>query len=193
MNNEQQRKIIGLTGPIAAGKDEVARILRRRGAFVLDVDKIAHKLYPAQTEVWREIVKTFGCKILNRGGEINRKKLGEIVFADKKKLQQLNEIVHPALKAAIRERLEHREGTIVINAAVLHEIGLVDLVDEVWVVIAPREARLRRLIKSGLTKQEALRRINAQASQKDYLEIADVVIKNDGTLKELRAKIQAYL
>jgi dephospho-CoA kinase len=187
-------KIIGLTGPIAAGKDTVAKILHRRGALVLDADRIAHMLYEPQTDIWREIVRAFGSKILNRGGTINRKKLGKIVFADKRKLEALNQIVHPALKDAIDQRLktEDQRPFIVINAAVLKEIGLIDLVDEVWVVIASRENRLKRLMKTGLSKREALQRINAQALQKEYLVMADVVIRNDGTFKELNAEVQAH-
>lgn len=197
MTDDQPGKIIGLTGPIAAGKDEVAKILAKRGAHIIDADQVAHHLYSYSSPVWQELVKTFGSKILMRGGKINRRKLGEIVFADRKKLKLLNHIVHPYLKEAIIHNVERRASNedrrIVINAAVLKEIGLVDYVDEVWVVIASKENRLKRLIKSGVSKTEALKRINAQASQKDYLKVADVVIKNDGTLKQLNAKVQAHL
>jgi dephospho-CoA kinase len=191
-------KIIGLTGPIGAGKDQVAKVLKKCGAMVIDVDKLAHTLYYPQSPVWRDLFKTFGSKTLKRGGAINRKKLGEIVFADKKMLQQLNKIVHPALKEAVIRELESHacrqagsKPMIVVNAAVLKEIGLVDLVDEVWLITASKEKRWKRLIKSGLSKENALRRINAQASQKDYLKIADLVIKNDGTIKELNEKVRA--
>jgi len=193
-------KIIGLTGPIGAGKDGVAKILKRLGAYIIDADKVAHELYSFQSPVWQELIKTFGSKILKRGGEINRKKLGEIVFSDKKKLKELDKIVHPALKDAVIQAIESSkqkaassEQIIVVNAAVLKEIGLIDQMDEVWVVIASKGKRLKRLVKSGVSKEEALRRINAQFSQKDYLKLADVVIKNDGTLKQLDAKVQACL
>ena len=204
MNNEQQSKIIGLTGPIAAGKDEVAKILKKHGAYIIDTDQIAHQLYSYQSPVWQEIVKTFGSKILMRGGKINRKKLGEIVFADRNKLKLLNRIVHPYLKEAIIQSVEplacrqagrtsNIDRRIVINAAVLKEIGLVDYVDEVWVVMASKENRLKRLIKSGLSKKEALKRINAQASQKDYLKMADVVVRNDGTSKQLKDQVEGAI
>lgn len=180
--------VIGLTGPMGAGKDTVAKILARQGAIVIDVDKVAHTLYCHQSAVWGELVKAFGSKILVRDGQISRKKLGEIVFADKEKLKKLNSIVHPHLKEAILKMTEaaRRETRdVVINAAVLKEIGLVDCVDEVWVVMANRANRLRRLMKKGLSKQEALKRINAQAPQKEYLTIADRVIRNDRGLREL--------
>ena len=190
--------IIGLTGPVGAGKNAAAKILRRRGAYIIDVDQVAHTLYEQQSEVWREMVKALGSKILKRGGEINRKKLGGIVFSDKKRLQQLNSIVHPRLKDEIVKIVESRtlnveHRIIVINAAVLKEIGLIDFCDEVWVVMASRETRFKRLMKTGLTKPEALKRIRAQAAQKEYLGIADKVIGNNGTLKQLNAKVQAGL
>jgi dephospho-CoA kinase len=188
-------KIIGLTGPVGSGKNEVAKILWRHGAFVIEADEVAHTLYNAQSPVWHELVKVFGSKILNRGGKINRKKLGEIVFSDRRKLKELDRIVHPHLKEAIIQKVEklkvENRKLIIINAAVLKEISLMDYVDEVWVVMVPKEKRLRRLLKMGLTKQEAAERMRLQMSQKGYLKLADVIIKNDGTLKQLNAKVQA--
>jgi len=193
-------KIIGLTGPIGAGKDEAAEILKRLGAHIIDADKVAHEMYAFQSPVWQEMIKTFGSKILKRGGEINRKKLGEIVFSDQRKLKELDSIVHPALKEEIikiadsrKSKVDSKARMVVINAAVLKEIGLADYVDKVWVILASKEKRIKRLLKSGLSKEEALRRINAQVSQKDYLKMADVVVKNEGTLKQLDAKVQACL
>ncbi|OGB89387.1 dephospho-CoA kinase [candidate division WOR-1 bacterium RIFCSPHIGHO2_01_FULL_53_15] len=193
-------RVIGLTGPIAAGKDEAAAALKKIGALVIDADEIAHSLYQPQSSLWHELVKAFGSKILMRGGKLNRHKLGEIVFSDKEKLQQLNKLVHPLLKEQIVKILESRkllpqsrQKTVVINAAVLKEIGLIPLVDEVWVVMASRESRIKRLFKSGLAKEEAARHVSIQASQKEYLALADRVINNDGTLKQLHAKIQAHL
>jgi dephospho-CoA kinase len=189
-------KVIGLTGPIGAGKDEVAKLLKRRGAYIIDADGLGHKLYLPQSPLWHELVKAFGSRILMRGGKINRKKLGELVFADKKKLDQLDRLVHPVLKEEIVKEIElatrnPQPVTIVINAAVLKEIGLLPLVDEVWLVAAPQEIRLKRLVKNGLTEKEARRRIRAQASAKEYAKLADVIINNSGTRKQLSGKIQA--
>jgi dephospho-CoA kinase len=186
-------RIIGLTGPIAAGKDVVAKILKRRGALIIDADKAAHELYASQSPVWHSLIKAFGSRILMRGGKIDRKKLGEIVFADQKKLQLLSKLVHPALKESIVSRLSSlvpRPSLVVINAALLKEIGLIEVVDEVWAVIASRETRLKRLLKSGLPRAAALRRLNSQLSQTEYVKMADVVIKNDGTLRQLTAQIK---
>jgi dephospho-CoA kinase len=193
-------RVIGLTGPAGAGKDEAAKVLKRKGAFVINADKLAHTLYVPQSPVWRELVKAFGSKILSRGGEVNRKRLGEMVFSDKRKLQQLNQVVHPRLKDVViqtvesrQSKIDSRNGFLVINAAVLKEIGLIDVVDEVWVVMASREKRLRRLVRSGLSRRAAGFRISSQMSQKKYLAMADVVIKNEGTIKQLNAKVQACL
>jgi dephospho-CoA kinase len=190
----QESKVIGLTGPIGAGKDEVVRVLRRRGAFVIDADKVAHTLYSSQNPVWRELVKVFGSRILNRGGMINRKKLAEMVFADKKLLQKLNRIIHPYLKETIMLIAEEQKavGTalIVINAAVLKEIGLLEYVDEVWAVLASKELRAERLQQAGLSKKEIDQRLNSQLAQKEYLKLADVVIRNNGTLRQLAKQVQ---
>ncbi|MBN2058569.1 MAG: dephospho-CoA kinase [Candidatus Saganbacteria bacterium] len=190
-------KIIGLTGPIASGKDTVARILARHGALVIDADKVAHSLYAAQTPVWRELVKNFGSKILNRGGQINRRKLAQIVFEDPAKLKLLNSLIHPLLKEAIDLMIEEaRAGSaalIVVNAAVLKEIGLAAEVDEVWVVLASKKTRLGRLLRQGLSRQQALARMNAQTSRQQYLDLADAVIENNGSRPQLNKKIGLLL
>lgn len=188
------QRVIGLTGPVAAGKDEVAKILARNRVVVIDADKLAHTLYSPQLPLWSAIVKEFGSKILKRGGEINRQKLAQLVFADKKQLEKLNRIVHPELKQVVIREIENRKSTIenrtiVVNAAVLAEIGLVDCVDEVWVVLAPKRQRLARLLKAGLKKNEALNRINCQMSEKEYRELADKLVINNSTLKGLKTKV----
>ena len=192
-------KIIGLTGPIASGKDEVAKILRRKRIPVIDADSLAHTLYIPPLPLWHKIVKAFGSKILNRGGRINRKKLGEIVFADPKKLKLLNSLVHPELKKAVIKEIESRASNterrtpIIVNAAVLKEIGLLSVVDEVWVVMAKKEIRLKRLLKKGLSKKQAQAHMQSQMSKKDYLNVADVVIENEGTKQYLKKQVLALL
>jgi dephospho-CoA kinase len=190
-------KIIGLTGPIASGKNEVARILQKQDASIIDADELAHTLYKRDKSLRKKIIKTFGT--------INRKKLGEIVFGNKPKLKLLNKIVHPYLSKIIRQKAQGKrpfdraqgepeaKGTMVINAAVLKEIGLVNFVDEVWVVMAPRKTRLQRLLKSGISKKDAEARLRSQMSQKEYLKIADLVIENNSDLKALKGKVLNYL
>jgi len=123
-----------------------------------------------------------------------RQQLAELVFSDPQKLRELNQLVHPKLKKTIFEKLKIRKfdsRMIVINAAVLKEIGLIGFCDEVWVVMASKKTRLARLLEKGLSKEAALARINSQMGQKNYLKLADVVIDNNGTRKELNGQVQA--
>src|SRR3989339_1583388 len=192
-------KIIGLTGPIGAGKNEVARLLKRPGAYVVDADLLAHELYKKNYRLWQTLVKKFGSGILKRGGGIDRRKLGEIVFNDPKKLKQLNKIVHPYLKEAILKEIDSCKSSVgrcqlvVINAAVLKEIGLIPIVDEVWVVTASRPTRLKRLIGKGMSKSAAEKRIKAQKADTEYLKMADTIIKNNGSLADLKVQFQTII
>lgn len=175
-------KIIGLTGPAGAGKDEVAKILRRRGAMVIDADKLAHTLYIHRSPLWKKIVKTFGSDILTRTKEIDRKKLGAIVFSDRRKLNKLNKLVHPVLKREIIKKIKGKK-FVVINAAVLKEIGLVGVCDEVWLVWASPEKR----------KKRAGRLIKFQMSKKDYVKIGTAVVENNASKRGLEKKILSLL
>ncbi|KPJ69393.1 hypothetical protein AMJ44_03920 [candidate division WOR-1 bacterium DG_54_3] len=185
--------IIGLTGPIASGKNEVCKILRRRGAYVIEADKVGHEIMKPQRAVWHNIVRTFGSKILMAGGKVNRRKLGELVFGNPKLLKKLNKIMHPVMKEKITKEIRDRKSEIgkliVINAAVLKEMELISLVDEVWVVLADKKKRLNRLVKKGLSRERALARIRVQKADKDYIKIADKVIRNNGTKKRLKEEI----
>ena len=194
---DMKPKIIGLTGPIASGKNCVAGVLRRRGAYVIDADEIGHSLLTSQSDIWKDLVRTFGSKILMSGGKVNRKKLSQIVFSDPKLLKKLNSIMHPRMREEIRKVVRGQlsgvsktKKMIVINAAVLKEMGLIPLVDEVWVVIASKKKRLGRLLKQGLSKEDALKRIKAQMADGSYRKMADKVIENNGTIKRLALQVR---
>jgi len=187
-------KIIGLTGPIGSGKNEVCRILRRRGARVIDADRLGHGLLVPQSDLWKELVKTFGSRILQQGGKVNRKKLGEMVFENPKLLKKLNKIMHPAMRERIKSEIRNTksETLIIINAAVLKEMRLVPFVDEVWVVLAKREKRMKRLMNKGLTKEQAALRVRSQMSDGEYLKMADRVIRNNSTREKLKRAVVRY-
>ena len=191
--------IIALTGPIGSGKSVVAKILARHGFKIVDADRLGHELLTPQTETWGKIVHAFGVKVLNRGGVVNRKKLGEIVFSDKKALAKLDQIMHPPLKTRIAEVVKEFKSSpenklddiLVINAALPQLFE--GLADKVILVNSKQQNRLKRLLKKGLNKVQALKRINSQVPQKKYQAIADFVIQNDGTLKQLNEQVQTRI
>lgn len=189
-----KKTIIGLTGPIAAGKDIVAGMFSRHGALVIDADELGHEIMAPQSKAWHEIVKTFGVKVLIRGGKVNRKKLGRIVFWDPSALRKLNRILHPAMRALIKESIRQtKKKLIVINAAVLAEMGLLPIVDRVIVVLAGERARIKRLMKCGLSRRDAIARVRSQAGASSYRRIADIVIVNNGSVKVLREKVEEII
>lgn len=189
----KKTKIIGLTGPIASGKNEVAKILRRRGACVIDADEIGHELLTPQSDIWKSLLKEFGSKILLPEGKVSRKKLGRLAFSDPKMLKKLNKIMHPVMRERIKSKIQMTNDKqckiIVVNAAVLKEMGLIPLVDEVWVVLADKKKRLNRLVKKGYEKNHAAAMIKSQMADGEYSKIADTVIRNNGTKVSLKRQV----
>lgn len=189
--------VIGLTGPIASGKNTAAKMFARRGALVIDADKIGHQVIAPQTKAWHGIVKFFGSKVLNRGGVINRKKLAKIVFSDPAALRKLNSITHPEIRRVISEKIRAgklaKKKYIVVNAAILKEMKLLPLVDKVVAVSAGEKMRVKRLIRSGLTKQEAAARIRSQAGISGYRKIADFVIENNKKIDDLKKNVKRMI
>lgn len=185
-------KIIGLTGGTGAGKTTVCKILEAYGAFVIAADYIGHEVIQKGTRAYNEIVQYFGDDYILEDGQIDRKKLAGRVFSDPLDLKKLNEITHPRIKEKIlslvtEQKTQSHYRYIVIDAALLIEIGLHHEVDEVWVVTAPLQQRINRImIRDGLTKEEAKNRIASQKDIKDLLPYADVIIEN----KELEQETQ---
>lgn len=187
--------VIGLTGGIGTGKSEVARLLAQLGATVLDADKVAHQVYAPHTETWQRIVAEFGRQVLDADGNVDRKKLGDIVFGDPARLARLNAITHPAVIEEVRERLLalERDGVeVVVVEALRLDTGLSDLVDEVWVTAADESQVVARVeARSGLTANEVRRRMASQPSADAFARTADVVVENRGSLTELKERIEA--
>ena len=185
--------VIGLTGNIATGKSAVGQMLAELGAEVIDADKVAHQVMEPGQPAYAAIVAAFDDDIAPAGGPIDRRRLGEIVFADPAALARLEALVHPAVGQRIAELVARSTANVVVIEAIkLLEAGLsVRLCDEVWVVIAPRAAQLSRLMESrGLSRDEAVLRIDAQPSQESKTAQADVVIDNDGDLDALRRTVE---
>ncbi|WP_432871695.1 dephospho-CoA kinase [Microbispora rosea] len=183
---------VGLTGGIGSGKSEVSRRLAARGAVVVDADKIAREVVEPGTPGLAEIVEAFGEDILRPDGTLDRERLGAIVFADAEKLKVLNGIVHPKVGER-SERLQREapdDAVVVYDVPLLAENNLAPLYDVVIVVDTPDEVRLERLLRfRGMPEADARARIAAQASREDRLRIADIVIRNEGSLDDLEAQV----
>lgn len=187
-------KVIGLTGGIGSGKSTVSRFLAELGAAILDADKVGHEAFKPDTDVWREVVAAFGRQVVTPNGDIDRKKLGEIVFGNPKSLSRLNQLMHPRMCDMVKAQLEEyrRQGVdvVVLKAPLLIEAGWASLVDEVWVTVASQSTVLRRLEKrSGLSEQQSLARIRSQLSSEKRVKHADVVINTECDLNELKSKV----
>ena len=188
-------KVIGLTGGIGSGKSTVSKFLAELGAVIIDADKVGHEALKPDTEVWREVVAAFGRQILTPDGDINREKLGEVVFRNPESLLRLSQIMHPRMYDMVKAQLEgYRKqgvGVVVFEAPLLIEANWTSLVDEVWVTVASESTVLRRLKeKFGLSEPESLARIHSQLPSEERVKYADVIINTDCALGELRAKVE---
>jgi len=184
-------KVIGVTGGIGSGKSTVSRILKDLGAKIVDADKIARKIAVKGGKPLEDIVNFFGNEVLDSDGELNRKKLAEIVFNKSEKLEALNKITHgyiaeEIVKAVSYYRADNAADIIVIDAPIPIEHGFIDQSDEIWVVTANREIRISRIMeRNGLSREDAEKRIDSQLSDEAYIRLADEVIVNEGSIEEL--------
>ncbi|MEN6462653.1 MAG: dephospho-CoA kinase [Syntrophomonas sp.] len=183
-------KIIGLTGGIASGKSTVARTLKDLGVILIDSDDLAHAVIEPNQPAWNDIVKSFGKQILNPDMSINRAKLGDIVFNDSVKLDELNQIIHPRVMEKHRHDLQqiekvHPEAIVVMDVPLLFETHMEQMCNEVWVVWVDRETQIKRLMaRNNYSREEAIARINAQMSLDEKAEQADAVIDNSKSIEE---------
>ena len=185
--------MIGLTGNIATGKSLVGQMLAQLGAEHIDADQWAHQVMACGQPAWQQIVVTFGEGILQSSGEIDRHELAKVVFSDASALAQLERIVHPRVIARTRERIAASlSGAVVVEAIKLIESGMViQLCDALWVVTAPREVQIARLVEQrGLSYEDAVLRVDAQPPQSDKIARADVVIDNGGTVKATERQVK---
>jgi len=175
-------KIIGLTGSSGSGKSTVARMLSEMGAHVIDVDKAGHRVIAPGGAAFAEVVAAFGTA--------ERKELGAIVFADEAKRRLLEGIVHPLMVREVAEEARKVQGLCVIDAALLFEMGLDGVCDEVWLVKADAGVMLERIVaRDGVGKEAAEARLRS-LREKD-VGVAQVVIVNNGSLGELRGVVEA--
>lgn len=189
---------LGLVGGIASGKSTVAEFLRERGWVIVDADKVAHEVYAPGTQTVQAIQSIFGTGVILPDGSVDRKALGAIVFADPAALKRLEALVHPATRERIALRMDEevaRCGKVVLEMTLLYRWP--EMASTLGIVIGvrcPDRIRLDRLVaRSGLDREEALRRLAAQVAQEQILAPATHVLDNTGTVDELRRGIDRFL
>lgn len=190
--NSAQAIILGVTGGIACGKTEVGRILSAEGFKVLDSDFLAHELMGKGGSVYEQVVEHFGEAMLAASGEIDRVKLGKRVFADSQERVVLNRLVHPAVIKGAQEWIEacrEAQDDAVVLVPLLFESGWTKGWDAIICVTAPEEQIFKRLENRGFSKEDAIKRIEAQMLLIEKATLADFVIENGGTLESLRRQV----
>ena len=185
--------VVGLTGGIGAGKSTFAALLAERGAQIVDADEIGRDALAPGQPAWHSVVGQFGDEILAAGGmDVDRRKLAGIVFGDARKLAALNAIVHPVILQRIADQLEwlsKTDSVVVIDAALITELGLRDSLDVVVVVTTSKGERAERLVRArGMSLDDVNARMASQASPEELEAGADVVVRNDGSLDDLSAE-----
>ena len=187
---------IGLTGGIGSSKSTVAGVLNDLGAKLVYADRVGWEVYRTGTGGYRSVVDEFGEEVVGPDGEIDRKRLGCIVFGDPARMEALTGIVWPLIAGAVADRIgeEAARGTLilVVEAAVLFEAGWENLFDEIWVVTAREEMAVERLIsRDGVTAESVLARVAAQIPDEERVRRADAVIDNGGDLTGLRRSVES--
>ena len=189
------KKVIGLTGSIASGKSTVSKKLKELGYAVVDCDAINHAILVKDEVGYAEVVKQFGVDILDENLEISRKKLGSIIFNNNTLKEKLNQILHPLIKDRVIKEIENvKEGMVFLDCPLLFETDFHELCDLKVVVYVNFDIQLRRLMqRDNITFPDALKKIYAQMSLDEKLELADYVIDNCHSFGDLDWQIKQLL
>ncbi|PEV06409.1 dephospho-CoA kinase [Bacillus thuringiensis] len=190
--------VIGLTGGIASGKSTVSEMFRELSIPVIDADVIAREVVEQGKPAYNKIVEVFGAEVLQQDGELDRPRLGSIVFYNEEKRLQLNKIVHPAVREEMNRQKEMyiKEGAqaVVLDIPLLFESKLTSLVDRILVVAVKPHTQLERLMKrNNFSEEEATARIQSQMPLEEKVKNADEVINNDGTIMGTKTQLQVIL
>jgi len=189
--------IVGLTGGIVSGKSTVANIFKNLGAVVIDADRIGHNVITPHKPAWEKLIKIFGKNILKEDLFIDRKKLGYLVFNNKKLLKKLNEITHPEIEKIIIQKInKYKESNyfynkvLMIDAPLIYETGIDYLMDKIILVNLKEKEQIKRLAKrNGFTREESLKRIKSQISNDKKVEKADYIINNNHSLENTKKQV----
>ena len=184
--------LLGITGGSGSGKTTLLELIRQKGGLVLDCDAIYHQLLQSDPTLLAKIQDRFPGTIEN--GQLNRKKLGNIVFSDADALAALNAITHQAVKNEVLQRLPENETIVAIDAYGLFEGGLSELCKPTVAVVAPLAARIQRLMaRDGVSEAYARSRIAAQKTDAEFSDLCDYTLENDGTVEDFQTKCLAFL
>ncbi|MFJ7927609.1 dephospho-CoA kinase [Peribacillus sp. NPDC096622] len=191
-------QIIGITGGIASGKSTVSLYLQELGFTIVDADLASRAVVEPGEEAYHQVVKAFGEDILLTDGNIDRVKLGSIIFNDQEKRLLLNGIVHPAVRNWMRLKTEAAlssgEETVFMDIPLLFESKLTFMVDKTILIYVDEQVQLQRLMnRNGLSETEALARINSQMPLADKKALADAVIDNNGDINETKRQVKSIL
>jgi len=191
MSGWSGKYVIGLTGNIATGKSVVRKMLEHLGVYGIDADALSHRVIMKDAPGYRPTIEAFGQWILTEDDQIDREKLGKVVFGNSEAMATLEKIIHPLVRQAVDVLVQRaHQRVIVIEAIKLLETDLHTLCDQVWVAQATPQKQLERLVrKRKMTATDAQRRIDAQTSEKDKLRAADLVIKNSGSFEEAWSQV----
>lgn len=187
---------IGITGTIASGKTTAGLLLKRMGMPVFNCDQYARMVLENDHPAFQEIISAFGTDILDEAGEIDRKKLAAVIFADESKRKQLNDITHPYIRAGMLKFFDNVKDRKLVFAEVplLFEAGWQDLFDEIWLITCQKETAVQRMMEMrDYSLQEAESRYAVQMRNAPDASQADIVIYNDGDLKELNSEINRII
>lgn len=188
-------KIIGITGSIATGKSTVISILKKLGYKIIDADKVAHFLMLRGNENYEKLVKFFGNSILGDDLEIDRKKLGDLVFSDKSKLDLLNKLTHPTIFNTIYKEIKSdNEKIVFVELPLLFELlntgNLGIEIDEKWLVYVNEDTQIQRLMnRNSFTFEEAFDRVKSQMNIEEKRKLADFIIENNKDMAYLEEQI----
>jgi len=184
---------VGLTGGVASGKSTVSAILAELGAVVVDADLLAREVVAPGTDGLAAVVEEFGPEVLGPDGALDRPRLGAVVFADPGRRRALEAIIHPRVRARAAEiEAAAPSGAVVVHdIPLLAETGQAASFDAVVVVDVPPEVQVDRMVRiRGMSEEDALARIAAQASREERLAVATHVVDNTDTVDDLRARVE---
>jgi dephospho-CoA kinase len=186
--------VVGLTGRYCAGKDTVARLFAARGYRIIDVDSLGHEALAGKTAA---VAAAFGPSVLRPDGSVDRRALGRLVFGDRRALARLEAILHPAMVDRVKEFILDNPGDVLVNAAVLHRMGLHSLCGAVVCVTAPLPLRVCRAVRrDGISVREAMARISSQEDVRPQLNgpaVDTYTVRNGGTARSLERRVESIL